>query len=221
MMKLKDLMKLYGVVLLLHLSVVHIGESENLIILSKGLLMVILAIWFFDQSKWASRWTKIFGVAQILSFAGDMLLEFEGLFLVGLGSFLLAQVAYFSSFWIWSKKSGATLTQSILALLPPVALMFLLVVPRANNAGELMVPILVYAVILSAVWWLVIRLFLSNRSQFGLLLVGSTVFLISDAILAFQLFLGEVPHSSLWIMSTYGIAQFIYTVSAHRQLEMG
>lgn len=220
-MKMKDLSKLYGVLLLLHLSSLHVGEHSWLIILSKGSLLFVLGVWFYDQSRWKGQWALYFGVAQLLSWIGDLLLEVEGLFLFGLGTFLLAQLAYLRTFWTWIKGLEKSTVKWLLASIAPSILFVFLVVPRAAAAGGLKIPILVYAIVLSLVWTASLRLVLANKTAYGFLALGSTVFLISDALLAFNLFLGELPHASIFIMFTYGLAQYLYTYSASKELQKG
>lgn len=218
-MKWKDLTKLYFVLLLLHLSSLYVNEHPWLILLSKGSLLLVLGIWWWSESKWARPWPLWIGLAQLFSWTGDLLLEFDNWFLFGLAAFLLAQLAYGFSFYSWLKAEGSiSISHQVYAYLLPSLLMSVLVIPRATQAGELMIPIIVYAFVLSMVWALALQLGFHRFQHHWRVLLGASLFLLSDSILAYHLFIEPIPHSSYAIMITYGMAQYAYVWAASQQL---
>lgn len=220
-MKWKDLTKLYGVLLLLHLSSLYVNEQPWLILFSKGSLLFVLGVWWWSESKWRKSWPLYLGLAQLFSWIGDLLLEFQELFLFGLGAFLVAQIAYGWSFRHWLKAEGnLAISHRVYAYLLPSLLMSVLVIPRASQAGDLMIPIILYALVLSMVWALALQLGFHRFHHHWRVLVGATVFLISDSILAYHLFIAPIPHSGYAIMITYGVAQYFYLWAASKQLAL-
>lgn len=143
----------------------------------------------------------------VLSLAGDVALLWprEG-FLPGLVSFLLAHLAYLAAFTRRVRLAAApavfvayaALAGAILAALWPG-------VPVA-----LRVPVLAYVVCLAAmaaqaatVWRLAPHEPLARR-----LALGGALFLASDALLATDRFAVALPAASLWILTTYWLAQW-------------
>ncbi|MBK6978454.1 MAG: hypothetical protein IPH28_16255 [Cytophagaceae bacterium] len=39
--------------------------------------------------------------------------------------------------------------------------------------------------------------------------LGAILFIISDSLIAYSKFVTEIPLNSLWVMSTYGFAQYL------------
>lgn len=141
----------------------------------------------------------------VLSLVGDVALLWprEG-FLPGLVSFLLAHVAYLVAFtrerpfgaW-WPAFVGyAVVAGVILALLWPG-------VPAALRG-----PVLAYVVCLAAMAAQAAVLWRSGSARGGQLALGGALFVASDALLATNRFMAPLPMSSLWILTTYWLAQW-------------
>jgi len=122
----------------------------------------------------------------LLSFGGDVALMFQEKrkpFVIGLGLFLLAHVAYAVVFTILGVFSARDLLSAAL-ILAPGAGMFLLIRP---NLGTMKVPVLVYIVVISVMVNRAASTLLSpvfEASQAWMVLVGAILFYISDVILA-------------------------------------
>jgi alkenylglycerophosphocholine/alkenylglycerophosphoethanolamine hydrolase len=76
-----------------------------------------------------------------------------------------------------------------------------------NNAG-LVVPVLFYIIVISLMGWSVIMT--GNTGA----IIGSFLFLISDSILSWNLFVSPISYADILIMTTYYSAQFIIARSA-------
>ena len=139
--------------------------------------------------------------ALALSLAGDVCLMFEGdgWFLGGLGSFLLAHIAFAAAF-----------LQGIPAPNPPGWLaalllyaggMMFVLLPRA---GKLKVPVLVYCLALGALVFAAAIRHAALRDAEGLCaLVGALLFMVSDSALGWNRFVGKYRHAQAVILSTY------------------
>jgi uncharacterized membrane protein YhhN len=130
---------------------------------------------------------------------------------LGLGSFLIAHLAYIILFiktsepvsWqLRIKKRGMILGM----LLAYAAVLLALLLPRT---GALQIPVVVYAVVLCA---MAMTAFLRTSSGFSahalLVALGSVLFVISDSLLAVNKFVFALPYAPVWIMGTYLTAQY-------------
>lgn len=150
-------------------------------------------------------------VALGLSLLGDIFLlrSTETRFLLGLGCFLLAHVA-----WIWAilESAGAAgFPWWLLAAVPVVALSYARFGRQiVRHAGAERGPVFVYelvliALVLVAAWkgdWVV--------------LLGAVVFLVSDTILGHDRFVQERRLAPLLVMVTYHAAQVLLVVGLLR-----
>ena len=129
-------------------------------------------------------------VALALSAMGDLFLSREGKnhFLAGLGSFLLAHVAYIVLFL---QNPGLEMP-GLAGILSVTFLSGLLVMLALANLwkhlGEMRIPVIIYTLIIAtmniAAW---------ATGQPLLLLAGVTLFVISDLVLAHELFFWQNP----------------------------
>lgn len=140
----------------------------------------------------------------ILSWAGDALLESPGDigFLLGLGGFMLAHLAYLVLFLRPLRERRIPWFAAIYALWWVVLVLFL-----APHIGALLVPVAAYGFVLAA----------SSAAALGtnrFAAVGALIFLLSDTILAFKLF---VPGADFYpvdaiIMTLYITGQGLIAV---------
>jgi uncharacterized membrane protein YhhN len=160
------------------------------------------------------EWRRWMVVALLFSALGDWLLGMNGvagnLFTAGLGSFLLAQLAYAQLFW---RHRSADRRRRWLAAcyLPVAATLAWLVLPVA---GEMTVPVALYMLAITA---MVTGAALANRPL--LLLAGALAFAFSDATIAINKFLAPVPQAGLVIMVSYYLAQWLLWRGALREPE--
>lgn len=145
-------------------------------------------------------------VSLIFSCLGDTFLMFQGknpqFFLLGLGSFLVAQVAYSGIF----KPSGTT---NYNKRFPFIIYGFIFVLLLTNKIPKgFMMPISAYA---TAIMWMGITAAErhTNIKSYGFVLIGAILFIISDSLIAINKFAFSIPLSDLWVMSTYIAAQYL------------
>ena len=138
------------------------------------------------------------------------MLRRERFFLPGLVAFLLAHVCYGIGF-------NRTLPPglSLLVLIPVAgtgALLFrgLAQGLRTRNQERMLAPVAIYSLVLSAMvfsaWATLFRPGWGPlRALFAV--IGASLFFISDAMLAWDRFVGSFPRARLWIHMTYHVGQ--------------
>jgi uncharacterized membrane protein YhhN len=168
--------------------------------LTKPLLMPILMLLAF-QLKIKD---KALYFALFFSLLGDVFLMFSGekFFMLGLGSFLLAHVFYILLF----KTEFKFQPLKTLPFVITTSAYFLIIKPGIDQ--NLILPVLAYCVVITLMGIFASNR-ITNRTSYITVLIGSILFVISDSLIAFNKFYAPLPMSTIWIMSTYGIAQYL------------
>jgi len=155
-------------------------------------------------------------LALMFSWSGDILLMFqeenEKYFLFGLAAFLVAHIFYIVDYAKAKRDYGKTRSpkEQILAgilIILFITGLFSLIYPNLN---EMKIPVIIYALVISLMLWSSIgRRGYTSQISFGLVFAGSTLFVISDSMIALNKFWQPLPVSGFLIMSTYMLAQFL------------
>lgn len=171
------------------------------------MVLLIAAALAIDPSDDTQRtW---FVVALVLSLAGDVFLMLpRDLFVAGLASFLLGHLAYIVGLWsVETSAAGLAIGAAVIAVALPLLGLRILRAVRAGEEPELLAPVAVYVLVISA---MVVS---AGASGSGLALVGAVSFYASDALIAWNKFIEELPRGRLAIMVTYHLAQVALVVS--------
>lgn len=129
-------------------------------------------------------------------------------FVVGLSAFLIGHLFYLSAFFRHRR-----MTPVRAAALVPIALYAgffgwkLVEALQQDGDTGLIAPVLLYVAVIGTMAWTAML----SGNRFAI--VGSLLFLASDSVLSWNMFVGDVPHSSIWIMTTYYAAQFLIASS--------
>ena len=164
------------------------------------------------------RWIVI---GLVFSLAGDVALLWpvQG-FLVGLVAFLLGHLSYL-----------AGLTRRVKFLASPPAFGAWAIVAASVLASlwhgvppELRAPVLVYVTALAAMAAQASSVWLARRAQpdaarWRIVAIGAALFVLSDAILATDKFVGGIPMPTLFNLSTYWLGQWFIARAAVRAPE--
>ncbi|MBO3744616.1 lysoplasmalogenase [Streptosporangiaceae bacterium NEAU-GS5] len=162
---------------------------------TKVLLMPLLAVWV-----WARRGPRWVIAALLASAAGDVALEFDGLFIAGMGCFALAHVCYVTFFARSTRpRWGVTLIYGVIWAV--------LIVLLWSRLGDLQVPVAAYSLLLTGTaatssWY-------GTRTGFG-----GALFLLSDTLIALRLADVQVWGDALLVMITYIAAQYLLASGA-------
>ena len=194
----------------LHLRAVYRGPQWQ-VYLFKPLtttILLALAVGFTSAHGPRYQWAVAIGLAY--SLAGDVFLMLpRDRFMAGLGSFLLAHVAYLVAFSV-----GVPVGTAPALALPLVALSIPLIWILWPGLGKLRVPVLLYtAAILAMVWQAGARAWTIPTPGTALAAVGAVLFMASDAILAVNRFHRSFPTAQALIMSSYVAAQALIACS--------
>ena len=176
-------------------------------VIFKVLSILLLAVLGF-------RVDGLLGSALALSSLGDFLLgvrrignlDEESLFLLGLGTFLIAHLIYIGLFrkfliLVWWKP-GPARVWGVLAIL--VGLASVLGILR-HSLGSMFIPVVVYSLVLSGMG---IGAMLADLGT-PLAAFGALLFIASDAMIAIAKFRGPFPGNGQLIWITYYAAQVL------------
>ncbi|MBS1846876.1 MAG: lysoplasmalogenase [Actinobacteria bacterium] len=144
----------------------------------------------------------------VFSLAGDVFLMLpRERFVEGLGSFLVAHVAYIVAF-VLSATSWTGASVGAAAAIVALALVGRPIVSAVRrDRPALAWPVVAYMAVISS---MVVAAFATARPW---PIVGSLVFFASDGILATNKFVRSLPGARFSIMSTYHVAQFCFVVA--------
>lgn len=185
---------------------------------TKPLLMPLLVGFFISSYTGKNSIKKWIIGALVFSWVGDtvlMLQDVDGMyFIIGLVAFLLAHVAYIVSFTRLKSTASATGKRIIIVLF--VVYSSILVFVLWSGLGDMKLPVILYATILTAMGSLGV---IKNTSSYPLITFGVLFFVASDSILAINKFLFEVPYNGVLIMSTYILAQWLIVKGVSMRLK--
>jgi len=196
----------YLVFAIVHLVMLWQGH-ELIANISKSLLLPTLLIWTWPISA-KLPWLRL-GI--FASWVGDVLLlkgEEELFFMLGLGSFLIAQIAYGYTFLKTDNKEKGLLRQKPLYALPVLVLAVAIYVYLYPTLGEMLIPVSIYVCAISFMVLSAINRRGFERKGSTVLIIAVFSFMLSDALLAINKFVMPIPRASVWIMLTYIMAQY-------------
>ncbi len=198
--------------------------SDKIILLyvTKPLLMIILMILFslngFMEGK---KFGKAIMVGLFFSLWGDVFLMFrdDNLFIFGLGSFLMAHLAYIYGFVSNTRESCIT-TGKIIGNFFLVIPFFIFLryfmgyigpfIRSSPDTSDFIIPVWVYGLTITTMGYVAtVRANVVSKLSFRTIFIGAILFIVSDSIIAINKFVQEIPYSAFWIMSTYVTAQFL------------
>ena len=160
------------------------------------------------------RVNSLLGIALTFGAIGDLLLrvnqlgslDAQKLFLFGLAAFLIGHLVYIAMFrryfglsW-WKPRLPRTI--GVLAIVVTMASVLAVL---HNSLGPLLIPVVLYALVLTA---MAISALLADLGN-SLAAIGALCFVASDAMLAISKFHGVFPGHDPLIWTTYYLAQLL------------
>ena len=153
-------------------------------------------------AKGAGRTRNFLIAALVLSGTGDILLSLDGLFIPGLGAFLLAQLTYTALFLTQFRwRVGRLLWAAGIVAYTLACTLF--IIPQT---GDLQVITTVYMVAISL---MAMSAGFRDDSQFLWVALGALIFMVSDTLIAIDKFVSPFAGSGVAIMATYYVAQLL------------
>jgi uncharacterized membrane protein YhhN len=211
----KIIFGLYAVVVALELLFIYLDQSQ-LRWFTKPLLMPLLLIGFYTASvNPGGLFFNLILTALLLSWAGDVLLQMKGMFIPGLISFLLAHVFYIIYFRKIGKGRKGIVQRKPWIGIPVLIYILIFLWQLYPFLEELKIPVTVYGITIGTMLLLAIntRHKLRNDTS-ALFITGALLFVISDTLLAVNLFAMQHVVFSLCVMLTYAAAQYLIVKGA-------
>ena len=174
------------------------------------MLPLIAAALVLDPERDAQR--ALFVVALVLSLAGDVFLMLpRDAFVAGLSAFLLGHLAYIAGFLYEPRTLRASLV-AIGAVAVAVATVGrrILTATRASDTPSIAGPVGLYMAVISAM------AVLASGTEDPFAIGGAAVFFTSDALIAWDRFVGSFRWARPLIMATYHVAQGLLVASLTR-----
>jgi len=189
-------------------------------------LIIPLLIWLylrFTRGHW-NRFHSLIITALVFSWIGDIFLQLaqfqDSFFLVGLGSFLVTQLIYMIAFFNTPGKNILFFKKSYL-LLPVVIFGWGILWLLSDGLGDMKLPVTVYTVvILSMLLAAINREQKVDRQSYLLVLVGAILFVLSDSMIAINMFTQPFELARIAIMGSYITAQYLIVIGCTRQYNL-
>lgn len=200
----------YLLAVIAHLGA-QLGGADRLADITQWALMPLLAATVLAATRWPrGRQVAATVVALGFSFLGDTAPDLvdpsgDAPFLVMVAFFLAAQVAYVVAFAPAVRRS---VLYRPVAALPYVVALTVLAGVVAPHAGRLLVPVAVYAGVLTSM-----AVLATGLGRWGAL--GGAVFLVSDSLIALRAFVPGLvlPLDGFSVMATYCLGQGLLAVA--------
>jgi len=153
--------------------------------------------------------------ALVMSTLGDILLLFSDInelfFIFGLISFLIAHLIYIRLFL--KKLDGSISIPWVVGSITFLGIyLFYFLSTMWGGLKTMKIPVTVYALVISTMLFISLQLVATKTLRKGeTILLGAFLFVVSDSLLAWNMFYQEIASSSFWVMSTYLFAQLFIT----------
>jgi uncharacterized membrane protein YhhN len=206
-------------------SLLYFGIGIAFIVLETIGFIIPVLIWLYLRfiSGESNRFHRMILLALFFSWGGDVLLQLtqfnEEFFLLGLGSFLLAQVIYSIAFFATGGKN--ILAAKPWLVLPLLAYGFLILWRLWGGLGDMKIPVTVYCVvILTMLLGAMNRKLKVNPQSYRMLLAGAILFVLSDSLIAINKFVQPFELARVAIMTSYITAQYLIALGCVRQYNL-
>lgn len=178
--------------------------------LTKPMLMPLLLLFYLLNVSDPNNYII---VALVCGFLGDVFLmctSKQTYVLAGLTAFLIGHIFYIIIFLNSTEFLNAIPSYFFIFLFPYLILGPYLLKQLYPSLKSMKVPTTIYmSIIILMSFTSLTRIFTVPFLSFILTFIGSLCFLLSDTILAFDLFKQTKKYNTIYIMSTYILAQFL------------
>jgi uncharacterized membrane protein YhhN len=198
-----------------------VGEwrgQHQLIYACKPLMLVVLGIWFYLNSRrYGDRFTLLIQAGLFFSLLGDVALMFDHLdqffFLIGLGAFLIAQICYALGFAQnvadGGNSPGLLFGILIAAVVLTYGVLFGIGLLQSVD-DDVLVPVGIYAITITLMGaGAALRFGRTYLPSFLMVMIGAALFIASDSILATHRFVRVIDHAPISVMLTYALGQYL------------
>jgi uncharacterized membrane protein YhhN len=152
--------------------------------------------------------------ALLFSCAGDVALMLPDragkLFLVGLGSFLVAQILYAIDLIVL--PHGSLVVGLVVVIALSIWPTSIIVRTVARTSADLLGPVITYILAITVMATAAVAMGITPGSRNLTVLIGGLAFMTSDTLLAINRFVRPLPREALLVHSTYHLALFGLTL---------
>jgi uncharacterized membrane protein YhhN len=206
---------LFAIVSLLEIVFVTI-DNQTLRYFTKPLIIPLLAAIYISYQHQRKPLFKDYVLLGLLfSWVGDVLLQAPNLFIPGLLSFLTAHVFYIIYFAKTKSDQTSFFKLRPIMLIAVMAYLLEFLYILWPTLGPMRIPVLIYGItistMLSAALWQYQKL--ENKTALYFI-IGATLFVTSDSLLALNMFKEHFSMAGILIMSTYILAQLFIVLGA-------
>jgi uncharacterized membrane protein YhhN len=213
----KQLFFLFAIVSILEIVFVS-TDNQTLRYFTKPLIIPLLAFIYLSYQHPRKPLFKDYILLGLLfSWVGDVLLQMPNLFVPGLLSFLTAHIFYIIYFAKTKSDQHSFFKLRPIMLIAVMAYLVEFIYILWPTLGPMRIPVLIYGVtistMLSAALWQYQKL--ENKTALYFI-IGATLFVTSDSLLALNMFKENFSMAGILIMSTYILAQLFIVLGAIR-----
>lgn len=171
------------------------------------ILVILLPVLFAKNAL--QPYKKIILIGLVFCLFGDVFLMFDAYFVFGLASFLIGHILFIYAFTTFNG-----FTTNVKPLLPLVIISVLMFSVLKDHLGDLLIPVILYITCIMLMAWQAINLHLWKKEfAFLLIAIGATLFIFSDAVLAYRKFISNFTIAQFLVSSTYWSAITLISLS--------
>lgn len=178
---------------------------------AKPVPVLCLLLWIRDGAN--DRYARLVAAGLALSMAGDVLLEFPGLFVAGLGAFLCTHITYITAFLTESSRPHLLRAVPFLFWLVPIY------TKMRPGLGGMAIPVTVYVAAIGVMLWRAAAMGLARATRPAV--IGAILFGLSDTLIGLDLFRAPIPGVRYPIILLYWAGQALIAASAFRHRRAG
>lgn len=177
-------------------------DSISTKVIFKLIPMVLILVYAYLQCRSTpnpTQWILLVGLFTCMLADGFIAYSF----ILGLATFLIGHLFYvvgFSRAWKFSKLRFSMILLILTYSFLMGRILVIALIEDGNNT--LVFPVIAYVIVISLMAWMAIM----SGNKWAI--IGSLLFVISDSILSWNMFVSDIPQSTFLIMSTYYSAQF-------------
>ncbi len=221
-MKARQMFFLFSLVSMTELALIATGRNDLRIFTKPLIIPSLAATYLVATGRSSGLFSDAVMIALFFSWVGDVLLQLKNMFIPGLLSFLIAQIAYIRFFVSTDSVRTSFFKLRPVMLIAVIAYLIELMHLLWPHLGGMKAPVMIYGItistMLSAALWQYEKL--ENRTALYFIL-GAFFFVVSDSLLALDRFRKPFDHAGMFIMTTYIIAQLFLVLGAIRYRSNG
>jgi uncharacterized membrane protein YhhN len=188
----------------------YVGPRWIIYVFKPLTTILIIAIAFLGGISAGPVYKTAILIGLFFSLAGDVFLMLPSdQFILGLVSFLIAQICYIVAF-----TSGQGFSFKLASLVPVLVYGVVVYALLSAHLGRMRLPVIAYMIVILIMAWQAWERYRALGEWAALIaFIGAVLFVISDSVLALDRFRGEFGAARALTLSTYYAAQWLIASS--------